>query len=116
MSEEVVLSHVRSYSFGVAGKALNQARTNHWVIDSANNPETVSTVESFLGGISACGVTMLDGIARQEGLPLQQVEVNIEGARPAADPNSFSQINMRFLFKGLSRSEAERLVDVYQHR
>ncbi len=116
MNKEVIVSKVRSYSFGVRGKALNQARTNHWVLDSSGHPETVSTVESFLAGISACGVTMLDGIARDEALPLSQIEVTIDGARPAADTSSFSQIDMRFLFKGLSQQQAERLVDVYQHR
>src|SRR5689334_8958560 len=81
VAEELLVSRVRSYSSGTPGRALNQARTNHFVIDSSTNPEAVSTVESFLAGVSACGVTMIDGLARAAGLPLARLEASIEGVR-----------------------------------
>jgi uncharacterized OsmC-like protein len=115
-ADDLVKTNVRSYSFGVPGKSLNQARTNHWVIDSSTNPEAVSTVESFLSGVSACGVTLIDGMARTEGVPLQRIEVNIEGVRKHSEPGRFQEVNMRFALTGVTQEQAERLVGGYKER
>ncbi|MBV8083881.1 MAG: OsmC family protein [Chloroflexi bacterium] len=115
-ADDLVKTNVRSYSFGVPGKALNQARTNHWVIDSSTNPEAVSTVESFLSGVSACGVTLIDGLARTEGIPLQRIEVNIEGVRKHSEPGRFQEVNMRFALTGVTQEQADHLVGGYKER
>jgi len=86
------------------------------VLDSSHNPEAVSTVESFLAGVSACGVTLVDGAARDQGTPLKSIEVNIEGVRPAADSSAFKEVNMRFELTGVTREQAEALVETYKHR
>lgn len=116
MAEDLLVSRVRSYSSGVPGRALNQARTNHFVVDSSTNPEAVSTVESFLAGVSACGVTMIEGIARTEGLPLTHMEASIEGVRLASESSAFKEVNMRFELAGVSQAQAERLVQTYRNR
>jgi uncharacterized OsmC-like protein len=116
MADEVIVSSVRSYSSGTPGRALNQARTNHFVIDSSHDPEAVSTVESFLAGVSACGVTLVEGEARTRGLPLRRMEIVIEGVRSAAQTNVFREVNMRFRLEGVSQPEAEALVEAYRGR
>src|SRR5579883_1440194 len=116
MAEELVVSRVRSYSSGTPGRALNQAGTNHFVIDSSHAPEAVSTVESFLAGISACGVTLIEGEARAQGMPLRRIEVSIEGVRDAAQTNSFRQINMSFRLEGVTSAQASQLVETYKGR
>lgn len=116
MADELLVSRVRSYSSGTPGRALNQARTNHFVIDSSTNPEAVSTVESFLAGVSACGVTMIEGLARADGLPLTRMEASIEGVRSASASNVFKEVSMHFELAGVSQEQAEQLVQTYRNR
>jgi uncharacterized OsmC-like protein len=98
------------------GRSLNQARTNHFVIDSSHEPEAVSTVESFLAGISACGVTLVENLARSEGTPLSRIAVGIEGVRLASASNGFKEINLRFELAGVGQERAEELVQTYRER
>lgn len=116
MAEELLVSRVRSYSSGETGRALNQARTNHFVIDSSHEPEAVSTVESFLAGVSACGVTLVEGAARDASMPLARMEITIEGIRDAAHSNAFKEVNMRFRLAGVSQQQAEELIQTYRNR
>ena len=116
MAEDLLVSHVRSYSSGTPGRALNQARTNHFVIDSSTNPEAVSSVESFLAGVAACGVTMIEGLARAGGLPLARLEIGIEGVRLASASDTFKEVSMRFELAGVSQAQAEELVQTYRNR
>jgi uncharacterized OsmC-like protein len=116
MTDDVKVETVRSTSIGQPGRSLNSARTNHYVIDSSTNPEALSTVEAFLSGISACGVTLIELQAQQDGLPFEALQVTIDGVRALANPTSFQAINMRFDFSGLDQAQAERLVENYKGR
>ena len=112
---EVKVDSVRSSSTEVTGRTLNSARTNHWVIDGSSGPaEEVTTVESFLAGVSACGVTLVQSRAIQMGVPLAHLAVTIEGVRDTANPGDFQAVNMRFEFSGPSREQAEELVGIYK--
>ena len=112
---DVIVDTVRSSSTHVPGRTLNSARTNHWVIDGSTGPaEEITTVESFLAGISACGVTLVQGRALQMGVPLSQLAVTIEGVRDAANTADFQAVTMRFDFTGPSREQAEELVGIYK--
>ena len=107
---------VRSRSSGVVGRAISNARNHHFVLDSSTAPEAVSNSEAFLAGISSCGVTLIEGHARDTGVPLQRVEVTIAGVRTAAEPNRFQRIDMRFEIHGVEQGVAERLVETYRAR
>jgi len=107
---------VRSRSSGVVGRAISNARNHHFVLDSSTAPEAVSNSEAFLAGISSCGVTLIEGHARDTGVPLRRMEVTIEGVRAAAEPNRFQQIAMRFELHGVDQAVAERLVETYRAR
>lgn len=107
---------VRSRSSGVVGRAICSARNHHFVLDSSTAPEAVSNSEAFLAGISSCGVTLVEGHARDTGVALQRMEVAIEGVRTTAEPNRFRQIVLRFELYGVDQATAERLVDTYKAR
>jgi uncharacterized OsmC-like protein len=113
-TDDLLISRVRSYSSGTAGRALNQARTNHFVIDSSHDPEAVSTVESFLAGVSACGVTLIERTAAERGLPLRRAECTIEGARLASQSNAFKEVSMHVELTGVSQEQAEGLLQAYK--
>ena len=70
MSNDVKIDEVRSYTSDTPGRALNTARGNTYPIDSSTKPRDVpTTIESFLSGISACGVTLIELQAQEEASP-----------------------------------------------
>jgi uncharacterized OsmC-like protein len=106
---------VRSQSTDVPGRTLNHARTNHWVIDSPSGPnEAVTTGESFLAGISACGVTLVELHAQQKGLPFGTLAVTAEAVRTEASMPDFARIDFHFEFGGISQEQAAYYVDVWK--
>jgi uncharacterized OsmC-like protein len=107
---------VRTYSIGTPGRALNNARSHHFVLDSSSGPsEALTNSEAFLAGISSCGVTLIEKYARQNGVPVTRMEVTISGTR-SADPAQFERIEMRFEIHGVDKPEADRLVEVWRNR
>jgi uncharacterized OsmC-like protein len=102
---------------GLPGRALNSARTNHFIVDSSSGPnEALNSVEAFLAGISSCGVTLVERQARQDGIPLQKLAVTIQGRRNAADTARFESVNLRFELFGVTQDQAEQLVEAYKRR
>ena len=117
MTEGVKIDTVRSYSSGMVGRALNSARTNHFILDSPSGPnEALTNGEAFLSGISSCGVTLIEGYAQQHSIPLRRIQVTIEGVRSLATPNRFQAINMHFELAGVDQAQAAELVETYKGR
>ena len=109
---------IRSSSSGTIGRAVNEARGQRLALDSSARPQAdaFTNSEAFLAGISSCGVTLIEGYARDKGIPLSRMAVTIEGVRPAADPARFARITMRFQLAGVSQAQAEDLVGTYRDR
>ncbi len=114
---DVKVDTVRSYSSGTVGRALNSARTQHFVIDSPSGPnEALTSGEAFLAGVSSCGVTLVERHAQETGVPLKRMAVTIEGVRALANPTTFQSVTLRFELAGVSQSQAEQLVETYKNR
>ena len=109
---------VRSSSGGVIGRARNEARGHHLFFDSSGHPQpdAFTNSEAFLGGVSSCGVTLIEGHAKDTGVPLKHAAVTIEGLRTAAEPNRFVRVTMTFELSGVSQQQAEALVETYRGR
>jgi uncharacterized OsmC-like protein len=109
---------IRSSSSGTIGRAVSEARGVRLTLDSSTRPQpdAVTNTEAFLAGISSCGVTLIEGHARDTGVPLRRLDVTIEGLRTAADPARFASITMRFAMTGVSQAQAEDLVATYRQR
>jgi uncharacterized OsmC-like protein len=117
MNEELVINRVRSYSTGTEGRSLNQVGTHHFVIDEPGpTAEEITPADSFLAGISACGVLLVEKFAREAGVPLQRAEATIEGMRRADNPADFQRIDLRFDLVGPTPAQAEELVERYKGR
>ncbi len=117
MADDVITTRVVSVSTEVYGRTLNQARHNHFVIDSPNGPgEALATGEAFLAGISACGVTLVQSVAKAEGIQLDRLEVDICGTRLASNPVDFAGIDVQFRYHGPSLGDAERLTETWKAR
>ena len=117
MSEDKVES-IRSISSGTVGRAVNRARSHELVLDSSSHPQAdaFTNGEAFLGGISSCGVTLIEGYAQQENISLERMAVSIEGVRPASDLARFDRISMHFELAGVSQAQADELVQVWRER
>jgi uncharacterized OsmC-like protein len=118
MAQPTLVNRVRSYSTGTPGRCLNQARTHHFVIDEppyrGGSGEEITPAEAFLAGISACGVLLVEGYAREDGIPIDRVEAEIEAVRDANDPSTFAAVRMRFRLPGTDPNRAQALVRRYQ--
>jgi uncharacterized OsmC-like protein len=109
---------IRSSSAGTIGRARSTARGQSLTLDSSTRPQpdALTNTEAFLAGISSCGVTLIEAHARDTGVPLRGLDVTIQGVRAAADPTRFSRITMTFELAGVTREQAEALVETYRRR
>lgn len=114
MSEQYLVNTVRSYSSGTVGRSMNTIRNHHIIIDSPTIGEEITSGDAFLAGVSSCGVTLVERAAKDMGIPLQRMEVTIEGLRDRQAPTSFERINMGFRLFGVSQEQAEVLVGRYK--
>src|SRR5437763_7478714 len=103
-------SDVREYkaqagSTGIFGRVIGSARHHHFVVDGPVQNgcpgEAITPAELFLSGVAACGVELVQVLARQQGVPLASVGVDIEGSmdrgRPVRpDVTLFNSVRLRF--------------------
>src|SRR5256884_6733613 len=119
-SEDIVVNRVHSSSTATPGRALNQVRAHQLVIDEPTHlggpGEQITPAEAFLAGVSACGVLLVQGRARETSVRLDRVEATIEGIRHRSDTSVFQRIEMLFRLKGPNQAEAIDLVDHYKRR
>ena len=115
MEDQYLSTNVRSYSSGMVGRALNDIRNHHVIIDSPSLNEEVSSGEAFLLGVSSCGVTLVESAARDTGVALQRMECTIEGLRQRDTPNWFERVNLRFILYGVDQQQADALVQRYKN-
>ena len=47
-------------------------------------------------------------------MPLEHIEVTIDGFRDKANPSYFQRVEMRFDLQGMDDAQAEKLVAAYQ--
>jgi uncharacterized OsmC-like protein len=105
----------RSKTTDVPGRTLNSARTNHWVIDSPSGPhEAVSTGESFMAGIAACGVSLVEMHTVRNNLPFGTLSVDIEGARTDESWPDFAWINVHFTYTGIDNDQAASYTEIWK--
>jgi uncharacterized OsmC-like protein len=119
-TDELVINRVSSSSTATPGRAVNLVRNHQLVIDEPTHlggpGEQITPAEAFLAGVSACGVLLVQGRARDTGVRLDQVEATIEGVRHRSDTSVFQRIDMRFRLAGPTQTEAIDLVEHYKRR
>jgi uncharacterized OsmC-like protein len=118
-SDDLIVNRVHSASTSTPGRAINKVRNHQLVIDEPTHlggpGEQITPAEAFLAGVSACGVLLVQGRARDSGVQLEQVEVNIEAIRQRSDTSVFQRIDMLFRLSGPSGAEAIDLVEHYKN-
>src|SRR5215831_4506589 len=109
---------VKSSSSGTLGRAVSEARGHRLSLDSSTHPrpDAFTNGEAFLAGVSSCGVTLIEGYAKDNGIPITRMDVTIEGMRTAEEPNRFASVTMTFAIAGVTQAQAEHLVETYRGR
>ena len=109
----------RSYSSGTPGRTICNSRNHHFIADEIGSDE-VTAGEYFLTGLTACAVNMIERKAKERDVPLQRLDVQVEGTYKRSqgiEPYTvFQTVKMQFHFAGVSDDEAASLVANYQQR
>jgi uncharacterized OsmC-like protein len=115
---DLKVDSVRSSGSGILGRARSEARGHRLFLDSSSRPQAdaFTNSEAFLAGVSSCGVTLIEMHAKESGIPMTGIDVTIEGARTAAEPNRFAVVTMTFEIAGVSQAQADELVATYRGR
>jgi uncharacterized OsmC-like protein len=123
-------SDVREYriearSTDTFGRVLCAARQQHFVVDGPVQNgcpgEAVTPAEIFLAGVAACGVELVQVIARDSQVPLRAVHVAAQGvldrSRPVReDVNVFNAVHLTFTLEGVAQESADELVAAFKRR
>lgn len=123
-------SEVRGYaaqarSTDTFGRVLCNTRNHHFIVDGPVQNgcpgEAVTPAEIFLAGIAACGVELVQVIAREEQFPLQAVSVEIAGALDRSKPvrrdvTVFNSVQLRFDLKGVTQAQGNALIERFRGR
>ena len=116
---------IEARSTDTFGRVLCNARHQHFVVDGPVQNgcpgEALTPAEIFLAGVAACGVELLQAIARDAQVPLRSAHVAARGvldrSRPVReDVNVFNAVHLTFTLEGVEREEADDLVAAFKRR
>lgn len=116
---------VQARSTDVFGRVLCDCREHHFVVDGPVHNgcpgEEVTPAELFLAGIATCGVELVQVFAREEGLRLDAVRVEVAGEIEPGSPvrsdvTLFNRVRLGFELAGVDAEQAERLVERFKGR
>ncbi len=126
MSESQIRSYaVQAHSTDTFGRVLCTARNHHFVVDGPVQNgcpgEAVNPGELFLAGVAACGVELVQVIAKERQLAPSSIAVDIEGRMDRANPvrqdvTVFNAVSLRFALTGVTQSQAEDLIERFKAR
>jgi uncharacterized OsmC-like protein len=116
---------VHARSMDTFGRVLAGCRQHHFVVDGPVENgcpgEATTPAELFLAGVAACGVELLQVIARDRGERLDAVEAEIEGTIDRANPvrqdvTVFNSVRLSLALRGVNEDQARRLVEAFKAR
>ena len=107
------------------GRVLCSARNHHFVVDGPVQNgcpgEALTPPELFLSGVASCGVELVQVIARDQKVSLEEVRVEITGTIDRANPvrpdlTLFNSVQLRFDLKGVSEEQGKQLIESFKRR
>jgi len=116
---------VQAHSTDTFGRVLCSCRNHHFVSDGPEQNgcpgEAITPAELFLSGVAACGVELVQVIARQQSLPLEAASVAISGVLDRSKPvrpdlTLFNSVRLQFRLKGVSEAQGAQLVAAFKGR
>jgi uncharacterized OsmC-like protein len=119
MAELTLSYQARSYSTGITGRSICNARNHHWVSDGPGG-DAPGAGELFCASMAACAVNMVERIASDEKRALHSMEVDVAVYRnkdkPAGDVSIYDAVRVQFQMWGVSDDDARFLVKTWKQR
>jgi len=125
MANDIREYEIQAQSTDTFGRVLCSARQHHFVVDGpAQNGcpgEAITPAEVFLSGVAACGVELIQVVARQQNIPLQSIHVSAHGiidrSKPVRpDVTLFNTFRLHFDFTGVTQQQGATLVETFRGR
>jgi uncharacterized OsmC-like protein len=116
---------IQAHSTDIFGRVLCRARNHHLVVDGPVQNgcpgEALTPAELFLGGVAACGVELMQVIAREQDLPLKAAGVTISGMIDPQNPvpsdfRLFNSVRLQFVLKGVNDKQGAQLITAFTGR
>jgi organic hydroperoxide reductase OsmC/OhrA len=107
------------------GRVRLEARHHHVTVDgppwNGFPGEELMPGELFLGGVATCAVELIQMFARDDGVPIGDVHVQIGSEldpdnQPDPHRMLFNRVRMRVKVEGVTQARAEELVDRFKGR
>lgn len=123
-------SEIRRYtvdarSTDTFGRVLCTARNHHFIVDGPVQNgcpgEAINPGELFLAGIAACGVELVQVIAKEQQLAPKSIGVEIAGTMDRSKPvrqdvSVFNAVSLHFRLDGVTQAQAADLVERFKRR
>jgi uncharacterized OsmC-like protein len=123
-------AEIRRYQTGAKstdtfGRVLVSARDQHLIVDGPVQNgcpgEAITPAELFLSGVAACGVELIQVLAKGQNVPLRSVSAAIEATQnPAApvrpDVNLFNTVRISLELSGVTQAQGQDLVERFKRR
>ena len=124
------MTTIRGYSISaestnVLGRVLCHAREHHFIVDGPVQNgcpgEELTPPELFLSAVAACGVELVEVIARDQGTRIGPVRARVEatvdrGNQKRQDVTTFNTVRMHFTVGGADAATAAALVEGFKRR
>ena len=114
---------ITARSTDVFGRVLCGIRDHHFIIDgpvvNGAPGEEVTPVEVSLSAVGACGVELIQALARKDNIPLRAVAVKVHGVLDRAnqrrpDVRTLNSVAMDFTLGGVDDAQAKVLVEGFK--
>jgi len=116
---------VNARSTDTFGRVLCSARNHHFIVDGPVQNgcpgEAVTPAEMFLAAIAACGVELLQSLAKEAKAGLRGIAVEITGLLDRSKPvrtdlTVFNSVALKFQLAGVSPAEGAALIERFKGR
>ncbi len=119
MSEGERRTSFESRTVGPLGRSIGRAREQYLIADepayAGGQGESWSPEELFLGGISSCAAGLLELVADNREITLEQSDVTVEGVRLEETSNEYERVEIHVQLRGPNQDEGEELIDAFQY-
>lgn len=123
-------SDIRSYdvaarSTDVFGRVLCSARDHHFIVDGPVQNgcpgEEVTPAELFLASVAACGVELIQVLAKQQNIAVGSLRARVHGMMDRGNPvrtdhTVFNQVRVELEFQGTEYTQAFELAEAFKKR
>jgi organic hydroperoxide reductase OsmC/OhrA len=125
MNADIREYEVKAHSTDTFGRVMCSARNHYFVVDGPVQNgcpgEEITPSELFLSAVAACGVELLQVIARQQEIALAGSSVRVYGMMDRSNPVRpdvalFNSVSLQFRLKGVTQEQGEGLVQAFRGR